>query len=154
MSLIADTRTRVETAGSAELTEQVRVEMLETLAHYAARLDDIEARLSELDKEWDIERALEANAATLGLVGALLAVTHDRRWVALPMVVGAFLLQHAIRGWCPPLPVLRRLGFRTQVEIERERMALKALRGDFRALREPREAPPRERAEEAYRTVH
>jgi hypothetical protein len=29
------------------------------------------------------------------------------------------------------VPILRRLGYRTQTEIERERTALKALRGDF-----------------------
>lgn len=49
----------------------------------------------------------------------------------MPAVVAGFLLQHALQGWCPPLPVFRRLGFRTQAEIERERYALKALRGDF-----------------------
>ncbi len=92
-------------------------------------------RLRELDREWDIERALEANAATLALAGAGLALSSDRRWAALPLVVAAFLLQHAVQGWCPPLPVLRRLGFRTVREIESERMALKALRGDFVGLR-------------------
>ena len=30
------------------------------------------------------------------------------------------------------MPVLRRFGFRTQTEIDQERYALKALRGDFR----------------------
>jgi hypothetical protein len=45
-----------------------------------------------------------------------------------------FLFQHAIQGWCPPVPVLRRLGFRTANEIEQERTALKALRGDFNAV--------------------
>lgn len=44
-----------------------------------------------------------------------------------------FLFQHAIQGWCPPLPILRRLGFRTAEEINQERYALKALRGDFEA---------------------
>jgi hypothetical protein len=45
--------------------------------------------------------------------------------------VTAFLFQHAVQGWCPPVPILRRLGFRTVTEIEQERHALKALRGDF-----------------------
>jgi hypothetical protein len=36
-------------------------------------------------------------------------------------------LQHALQGWCPPVPVLRRLGYRTQPEIEEERCALRAL---------------------------
>jgi len=52
----------------------------------------------------------------------------------LPAVVGTFLLQHAVQGWCPPLTVFRRLGFRTAGEIARERYALKAMRGDFAGL--------------------
>jgi hypothetical protein len=44
------------------------------------------------------------------------------------------LLQHAVQGWCPPIPILRRLGFRTADEINRERYALKALRGDFDSI--------------------
>jgi hypothetical protein len=61
----------------------------------------------------------------------VLAAGHDRRWLVLPGLVSAFLLQHAIQGWCPPVPVLRKLGFRTSYEIEEERRALKALKGDF-----------------------
>ncbi len=45
--------------------------------------------------------------------------------------VAGFLFQHAVQGWCPPVPILRMLGFRTSYEIEQERRALKALRGDF-----------------------
>jgi len=43
----------------------------------------------------------------------------------------SFCLQHALQGWCPPLTLFRRLGIRTQREIDDERTALKALRGDF-----------------------
>jgi hypothetical protein len=92
----------------------------------------IDRRLQELDEEWDIERTLEANAATVAATGAALALLVDRRFALIPLAVGGFLLQHAIQGWCPPLPVFRRLGFRTQTEIDEERNALKALRGDFR----------------------
>ena len=52
------------------------------------------------------------------------------------LVVGGFLLQHAVQGWCPPLPIFRRGGVRTQAEIEQERYALKAIRGDFEQMRE------------------
>jgi hypothetical protein len=41
------------------------------------------------------------------------------------------MVEHVIEGWCPPLAILRRLGFRTSSEINRERIALKTLRGDF-----------------------
>ena len=49
----------------------------------------------------------------------------------LPALVTTFLFQHAVQGWCPPIPLLRRLGIRTSREIEIERVALKILRGDF-----------------------
>jgi len=35
-----------------------------------------------------------------------------------------FLLQHGMQGWCPPLPILRRLGVRTRGEIDREKYEL------------------------------
>lgn len=89
-------------------------------------------RLQELDREWDIERTLEANAASVTLIGVGLATLVDRRFLLLPAVVGVFLLQHALEGWCPPVPIFRSLGFRTEAEIDEERYALKALRGDFR----------------------
>jgi hypothetical protein len=98
---------------------------------YAERPEEIGARLQQLDQEWDVERTLEANAAALAFSGVVLAGAVDRRWLALPALVTAFLFQHATQGWCPPLPVLRRLGFRTMREIDTERTALKVLRGDF-----------------------
>ena len=36
-----------------------------------------------------------------------------------------------MQGWCPPLPVIRRLGIRTPEEISNEKTAIKYLRGDF-----------------------
>ena len=94
----------------------------------------IDRRLAELDQEWDIERTLEANAATAVLIGVTLGATVDRRWFFFPAIVGGFLLQHAVQGWCPPLIWFRRMGVRTQSEIDYERYALKALRGDFRGV--------------------
>jgi hypothetical protein len=38
----------------------------------------------------------------------------------------AFMGIHATVGWCPPVVVLRRMGVRTKMEIERERRALEA----------------------------
>lgn len=91
----------------------------------------INARLAALDREWDIERCLETGASSLTLIGLTLGTTVNRRWYALSATVMGFLLQHAVQGWCPPLPLLRRLGVRTADEINEERYALKALRGDF-----------------------
>ncbi len=91
----------------------------------------IDRRIDELAREWDIERYLETTAASFTVTGVALGAAKDVRWLILPGVVAAFLLQHAIQGWCPPAAVFRRLGVRTRQEIERERYAMKALRGDF-----------------------
>jgi hypothetical protein len=91
----------------------------------------IERRLVELDYEWDVERCLEAMAPSITLGGLFLGVTISRKWLLLPIAVQGMFLLHALQGWCPPLPVLRRMGVRTSDEINEERMALKALRGDF-----------------------
>jgi hypothetical protein len=91
----------------------------------------IDERIRELEREWDVERTLEANAATVSLAGVALGFAVDRRFFLLPGLVAAFLLQHALQGWCPPLPLLRRLGIRTAREIQDEILALRILRGDF-----------------------
>jgi hypothetical protein len=70
----------------------------------------------------------------------------DRRWLALPGVVGTFLLQHGLQGWCPPLPLFRLLGVRTKEEIKEERYALRALQGELEGLAEAAEGAPPERA--------
>jgi hypothetical protein len=94
----------------------------------------IARRLEELNQEWDIERTLEANAASVSLIGLALGAFVNRRWFLLPTFVAGFLLQHAVQGWCPPIALFRRLGVRTSTEIDQERYALKAIRGDFKKL--------------------
>lgn len=117
---------------SARINNEIQAETNENVVRVAAKgRQAIDARLAELDREWDIERALETNAASIVLIGAALGAFVDRRFFIVPAVVGGFLLQHALQGWCPPLPLFRRMGVRTVAEIDQERYALKALRGDF-----------------------
>ena len=125
---------RVQAHTDEAVNRMIHAEMLERLVYFALHPERVGERLAELDREWDIERALEANAASASLIGLSLGLTTSRRWLALPVLVAGFLLQHAVQGWCPPLPALRRLGFRTPGEIDKERYALKALRGDFRQV--------------------
>lgn len=99
--------------------------------HKSAGNKLIDRRLVELDHEWDMERTLEANASALALIGLVLGMTANKKWLALPTIVAGFLFQHALQGWCPPVPVFRRLGFRTADEIDDEKYALKIMRGDF-----------------------
>lgn len=110
-------------------------ENIDRVAH--GGLPAIDRRLEELDREWDIERSLEANAASIVLLGCALGLLADRRFFLLPAFVGGFLLQHALQGWCPPLPLMRRLGIRTASEIEDERRALEAMRARIAGAHAP-----------------
>lgn len=148
------TTTRVERATSAALNAGIRartdaqVERMEGLSD-----EDIASRLAELDREWDVERVLQANASTLVLLGVALGVRVDRRFLLLPAAVLSFLAQHALQGWCPPIPILRRLGVRTTREVQRERHALKALRGDYDAVPRPGPVAGAERVRAALAAV-
>ena len=125
--MLPSTTTRVPMHTAPEVNLRIERRTEENIARYLpAGREVIRQRLMELEQEWDVERAIEANAASLGLLGIVLAVAVDRRFLVLPALVSGFLLQHALQGWCPPVPVLRRLGFRTQTEIQRERDALRA----------------------------
>jgi hypothetical protein len=128
---MAATRDRVPLHSSEHDNRRIRRTLLANVAYFAEHREQIIDRLAALDEEWDIERAIEANAAVIGFAGIALAAGRDQRWLILPALVASFLFQHAIQGWCPPVPILRKLGFRTSYEIEEERRALKALRGDF-----------------------
>ena len=136
------TATRVEHSTADKINARIERETAENVARIAAAGSAaITRRLEELDREWDVERTLEANAATVTLVTLGLGFFVSRKWFRFPVIVAAFLLQHALQGWCPPLPIFRRRGVRTTREIELERTALRLLRGDFQpSTSDPREA--------------
>lgn len=121
-------RAHTSEAANNEIDKAIRRSVL---AYADESRGAISRRISELEREWDVERTLELNASTLALTGLILGITVDKKWLLVPGVVLPFLFQHAVQGWCPPLPVLRRLGIRTREEIDVEKYALKALRGDF-----------------------
>jgi hypothetical protein len=119
---------RVRRSTAPEANREIDRRTTRNIRRYASSSEEvIQRRIEELDREWDIERALEVNASTLALTGLLLGVTVNRRWLLLPGFVLSFLLQHGLQGWCPPLPILRRMGVLTRGVIDREKYELKAL---------------------------
>jgi hypothetical protein len=121
-------RVPMHTAGS--VNRRIHEKMAKQVRYFADHPEKIDQRLRDLDREWDIERALEANASSLALLGIGLSLA-DRRFLVIPGIVTGFLLMHALQGWCPPVPLLRRLGIRTQEEIQAERHSLQSLKSAF-----------------------
>src|SRR4051812_6017058 len=89
------TTSRVAEGTPASINRRIAQATENNVRYYAAHREEIDARLAELDREWDIERSLQANAAVIGLGGTLLAL-FDRRFLAIPALVTGFLLLHAL----------------------------------------------------------
>jgi hypothetical protein len=128
------TQQRVPLQSPPTANEEIRTLMRARVIELAGKLEAIELRLAEIEQEWDVDRTFQANAAAVSLAGLLLSA-FSRKWALLPLIASGFLLQHAMTGWCPPVEFFRRMGVRTAREIEQERFALKALRGDFEGVR-------------------
>jgi hypothetical protein len=129
---------RVRRHTAAAVLRRIDDETVVRLKDYAdAGAEAISVRLQALDREWDTDRIIEAEAATTGLLGLALGVLWRRSLLAIPACVGGALMLHALIGWYPLLPLLRRQRLRTAREIARERYALKALRGDFADMEQP-----------------
>jgi len=123
---------------SAEADETpLPMDLEQRMAHYAAAgREAIEGRLRELEAEkteTGAARAREVNAAMYAILGLSLGAAMTRKWMwIVTAATGGFLLQQAMQGTCLPIEMLRRLKQRPEKDLERERYALKALRGDFR----------------------
>jgi len=94
----------------------------------------IDERLGELDREWTSGRMAKATTGALILAGLPLAVFVSPWFAVVPAAGGLLLVQYlfAHRNWLGG--AFARMGYRSGVEIDKERFALKALRGDFKHL--------------------
>jgi hypothetical protein len=125
--MLAATTDRVPRHTADHVNRAIEGATERSLEYFRKHPDQIPRRLAELDREWDVERALATGSSCLSLLGLALGFSGRPRWLYLPLAVQGFYLQHTLQGWCPPLPVFRRLGFRTPAEIEGERCALQQL---------------------------
>lgn len=133
MAITSHDEDRVKEATPSSINQKIENDTWQRISSYIGKSEaEISARIKELNKEWDIERYLGVNMSTLAMSGLILnAATKNKNWLILPGVVLTFFMQHAVQGWCPPLPLLRKLNIRTSKEIEQEKYALKLIRGDF-----------------------
>src|ERR1051325_9639855 len=77
--MAAETPRRVERNTAEEINRARRAEIQESIRYHAARPREIPARLAELDREWDLNRAITASAGAVLLAGLALTALVDRR---------------------------------------------------------------------------
>ncbi len=115
-----------------KINAKIREQTVRSLKYYQdADKNTVASRIEELNGEWDTERVLEVNAASVIILSSLIGLLRCRGYFLLTGLVSLFLLKHALEGWCPPLPIIRGMGIRTSEEINHEKTVLKMMRGDF-----------------------
>ena len=105
-----------------------------TLSHQG-----LSSRIRQLDQEPDAECTIVSVLTGIGTFGLAMGLLGGRSfrllsWISLPL---AFAF--SMGKWAPPPGILSRWGLRSRKEINEERYALKALRGDFRSVEPPAE---------------
>ena len=93
--------------------------------------DAIRERLDQLDREWTTGRASKATAGLMIVAGLALTAVFSPWWLVLTAAGGLLLLPYLFGRRSPLGGLFHRFGFRRGSEIEQEKVALKALRGDF-----------------------
>src|SRR5688500_12965431 len=101
---------RVRSMTPNHVNERIQREMEGELAHLKGRpKEEVQRRMFELEREWNVDQALMTNLAVLGVAGVLAGAFHKRSWLVAPAIQLGFLLMHASQGWCPPTGIFRRL---------------------------------------------
>jgi len=119
-----------ETVFRGRRHERIHEDMLARLRGLEDDDAGIDERLRAVDAEWDLDRVFFLGAGLIVTTFGVAAVARTRRPSPL-LVAGPFLLLRALSGWAPPMSIFRLFGVRSRQEIEHERTALRALRGDF-----------------------
>lgn len=117
---------------SLENSNDTDVYTQENINHYYKHPDHINSRLRQLEAEMSTEQIFELHDAANVTAGVLLTVlTGKKKWLILPILVAIVQSLQAMEGIRLGISLLRKYGYRTRAEIDKEKYALKALRGDF-----------------------
>ncbi len=123
---LEDRNDRVRRRTPRRINERLDARSEARVRRVAAEGDEaIRRRLAALDREWDVDRVMMLFLGVAGTIVHEISLRGGPRWLhrilrAQLAVLGAY----ALIGWVPPLPLLRLLGARTKLEIERERETL------------------------------
>jgi hypothetical protein len=103
--------------------------------------EGIDERIRALEDEWDVERAVTVALSGAGVAGLVVGLLGSRVWRLLAWIALPLLFLFGQDKWKPSEGILKSLGLRSRREIQDEKYALKALRGDFRDVEpEPEES--------------
>lgn len=136
--MISETANEPFTGQEDQSVEQIDAKIEQNIRFYATQSPDaISQRIEELDEECDLDRTMALYGSGIGLGTILFSFIGGKKWLFLGGTALGFLLKHCLDGTSPVVPMLRKFGVRTRSEIDREKYALKILRGDFADMPKP-----------------
>lgn len=94
----------------------------------------IDERLAHLERTWTAGRASKASVGIMIVLGLFLGLTVNPYWLLLPLACGVILAEYLVRRQSVLGGLFRGLGLPSGADVEQEKLALKALRGDFKHL--------------------
>lgn len=131
MKLHLTNKERIRSVTNPRINARIDKKIEENIRKYAYQGEyEISQRIKELEEEWDIERVLQLNSASLATAGIFLSFK-NKNWLFFSGTILSFMILQAINGYSPLIPLLRTAGIRTKQEIECEIFAMKFLKGDF-----------------------
>jgi len=136
--MISETANDALTTHQNDAIEQIDAKIEQNIRFFATQPPEaISQRIEELDQECDLDRTMALYGSGIGLGTLLFSFIGGKKWLFLGGTALGFLLKHSLDGTSPMVPLLRKLGVRTRSEIDREKYALKILRGDFADMPKP-----------------
>lgn len=123
------------TSISLENSNVIDLSTQENINLYYHNKNQIDFRLQQLEKETDIEKIFRLRDVIFIFGGIALCFFYSNMWwLLLPLYSALSIFIHVFRGSRYGTWLLQRMGFRTRKEIDKEKYALKALRGDFHLM--------------------
>lgn len=132
---LPDESDRIRANTNEEINRRIDRDIEDNIRYYATQNEKaLTERIDSLEDEWDVDRLVQLCISGASISSILLGVFGSKKWWLIAAAGMGLLGNHAVNGWCPSAMVFRRMGFRTRQEIDREKYALKAIRGDFDEL--------------------
>src|SRR5206468_869039 len=136
--MISQAENETLTDQDEQFTQQIDAKIEQNIRFYATQSPEmISQRIDELDRERTLDQTMALYGSGIGLGTLLFSFIGGRKWLVVTGTVLGFMLKHSLEGTSPVVPLLRKLGVRTRSEIDREKYALKILRGDFSDMPKP-----------------
>jgi hypothetical protein len=125
--------------GNVKTRNEINRDTLRSIQHYSGQPPQfLGKRIEELEEEIPLEALVYRGGALMAIGGLTLLLVRGKSRAAwlFAAAIGALQLQYSYQGRNALTDILRKRGYRSRKEIEAEKYALQALRGDFAALGE------------------